>query len=199
MTESNRPARPTCPICRKGQLQPATTFRDFHPRDELVRVELLTSVCDHCGKNTVRAAQHDENLDRLAARKAHYKGLLLGEEFVALRARYGLTQQAASKIFGKGKIAFSRYENEATYPDDSTTALIKQAIKRPEVLKDLADEAGVTLPLWQKRCDEDKASKLRRFALVSQPLHQQAFRVNRFDVAEAGNQAGDWSLEGLQA
>jgi len=125
---------------------------------QLVRVELLTSVCDTCGQQTIRSAEHDENLRRLAARKDQYGGLLLGEEIARLRLRYGLTQQAASKIFGKGKIAFSRYENEATYPDESTTLLLTLAIERPDVLKWLADRAGVEIPLWRARVEDAKTA-----------------------------------------
>jgi putative zinc finger/helix-turn-helix YgiT family protein len=151
---------PKCPVCRKGQLLPSTTQREFLPRGMKVSVELLTSVCNHCGKETVRAAQHEENLRRLADRKyrREYAGLLLGEEILALRHRYGLKQQDASKIFGKGKIAFSRYENEVTYPDDSTTRLLKLAIQMPEALKRLADDAGVAIPLWQERCEDRRLS-----------------------------------------
>ena len=191
---------PTCPICKKGHLQPSNAHREFHPNGHLVRVELLASRCDHCGGETIRAGQHDENLRRLAERKVHYGGLLMGEEIVALRKRYGLTQQAAARIFGKGKIAFSRYENEVTYPDESMTLLIKQAIKRPEVLKDLADEADVEIPLWQRRCEDERSRKVRTFAVAaSQPVKLQALPMARFTGREAGNETFAWSPEAQQA
>jgi putative zinc finger/helix-turn-helix YgiT family protein len=119
--------------------------------------------CDQCGTETTSASQHSENLRRLKARKEHYGALLMGEEIAALRKRYGLTQQAASRIFGKGKIAFSRYENEVTYPDDSTTRLLAMAIAKPDALKWLADQAGEELPLWAERCED------RRLAIHSIP------------------------------
>ena len=130
----------------------------FRPRDVEVSVDLLASRCDACGTETTRASQHDENLRRLAARKEQYGAVLMGEELVALRKRYGLTQQAAAKIFGKGKIAFSRYENEVTYPDESTTSLLTMAIEKPDTLKWLADRAGVELPLWPERCQDMRLS-----------------------------------------
>ena len=149
---------PLCRACRQGHLQPATFEEVFHPKGEQVRVQLLTSRCDHCGAQTTLGSQHDENLRRLAARKAHYGQLLMGEEILALRKRYGLTQQAAARIFGKGKIAFSRYENETSYPDDSTTLLLQLAIAHPEVLKELADKAGEEIPLWTERCEDRRKS-----------------------------------------
>lgn len=149
---------PRCPVCRKGQLHASVRTEVFHPHGKDVVVELLTSRCDACGNETTRSSQHDENLRRLAARKSQYGGLLMGEEIVALRNRYGLTQQATSKIFGKGKIAFSRYENEVTYPDESTTLMLRMAIEKPDSLKWLADQAGVPLPLWQERCEDRRMS-----------------------------------------
>lgn len=154
-------ALPLCPACRRGHLHPATETEVFHPHGHRVQVELLTSRCDACGEHTTRYAEQQENLVRLAARKVHYGGLLLGEDILALRKRYGLTQQNASKVFGKGKIAFSRYENEATYPDDSTTLLLRLAIESPAVIKSLADKAQVALPLWQERCEDEQRVKVR--------------------------------------
>lgn len=146
---------PPCPSCRSTELREVEHPREFNPGGKQVVVNLLALRCAACGAESVRAAQHDENLRRLAARKAHYGGLLLGEEIFALRRRYGITQQAAAKIFGKGKIAFSRYENESSYPDRSTTLLLELAIERPDVMRALADRAGVELPLWDARCEDD--------------------------------------------
>lgn len=147
---------PLCPACRKGHLHVAARNEVFRPRGVEVVVELLTSKCDACGVQTTRASQHEENLRRLAARKQHYGSVLMGEEIMALRKRYGLTQQAAAKIFGKGKIAFSRYENEVTYPDDSTMLLLRMALEKPDSLKWLADKAGVELPMWRERCEDSR-------------------------------------------
>jgi putative zinc finger/helix-turn-helix YgiT family protein len=153
---------PICPACKQGCLHPALRTRTFRPGGKAVKVQLLTSQCGRCEVQTTRADQHDENLRRLAARKASYGDLLMGEEILSLRKRYGLTQQAAAKIFGKGKIAFSRYENEATYPDQSTTLLLRVAIEKPDVIKALADIAKVDLPLWAERCEDAHRPKARR-------------------------------------
>lgn len=152
-----------CPACRREGLQESTYVREFHPRGQAVpvRVELLTSVCPSCGAESTSAAQHSENLKRLKARKAQYGGLLLGEEIFSLRRRYGITQQAAAKLFGKGKIAFSRYENETSYPDESMTLLLTLAIEKPDVIRWLADRAGVDLPLWEARCEDERRAKVR--------------------------------------
>lgn len=151
----------TCPACKKGHLHQAERIREFSPNGKSLQVTLLTTRCDQCGSEKTLASQHKENLARLAARKAHYGKLLMGEEILALRQRYGLTQQNASTIFGKGIIAFSRYENEVTYPDDSTTLLLQLAIESPSVIKKLAGKAGIELPLWSARCEDEQRVKLR--------------------------------------
>lgn len=184
---------PLCPACRKGRLHAITRTEVFWPNSQEVSVELLASRCDACGVQTTRASQHDENLRRLAARKYHYGAQLMGEEIVALRKRYGLTQQAASRIFGKGKIAFSRYENEVTYPDKGTTLMMAMAIEKPDSLKWLADKAGVEIPLWLERCADGRRAVCmvvtQKFSL---PLNSQ---FSYKESAEIQVQAGDSWLQ----
>lgn len=165
-----------CPACRQAELQETTYVREFRPQGEVLRVELLTSKCADCGATATTSAQHDENLKRLKARKAQYGGLLLGEEIFSLRRRYGITQQTAAKLFGKGKIAFSRYENEKSYPDESTTRLLELAMEKPDVIRWLADKADVELPLWEARCEDERRSRVRLMT----------------DVRKAGVGAGRW-------
>lgn len=150
-----------CPACGQAQLSVSTRERHFNPRGKSVRVELLTMECTACGATATTAAQQVENLKRLAARREHYSGLLLGEEVLALRRRHGLTQRAAATLFGKGVIAFSRYENETTYPDDATTLLLSLAIDKPEVVRWLAERTGVAVPLLEAP-EEGKAKAPRR-------------------------------------
>ncbi|NHZ39987.1 hypothetical protein F1609_07410 [Massilia sp. CCM 8693] len=102
----------TCRACKDGKLHEIVSRREFFPNKKMVSVELRHVQCDACGAVDTLSAQHADNLRRLAARKAEYGEQLMGEEYIALRKRYGLTQRQASKIFGKGLIAFSRYENE---------------------------------------------------------------------------------------
>ena len=185
-----------CPVCRKGHLEAAERVRVFEPHGKRVDVKLQTSVCNACGETTTKASQHRENLRVLAGRKVHYGDLLMGEEILALRKRYGLTQQQASKVFGKGKIAFSRYESESTYPDESTTLLLKLAMERPDVMKDLADKAGVELPLWTERCEDEQRVKLR--ALPTTRLDSRRRDRTRVSVPMLGRPAdlsGMWGAK----
>ncbi|AWH54899.1 hypothetical protein C1924_17775 [Stenotrophomonas sp. ESTM1D_MKCIP4_1] len=136
-----------CPACQNARLLASTRERHFSPRGNEVVVDLLVMECPACGATATSEAQQIENLRRLAARREHYGGLLLGEDVLAFRRRYGLTQRAAATLFGKGAIAFSRYENETTYPDDATTMLLALAMEKPDVVRWLAERTGTTVPL----------------------------------------------------
>lgn len=165
MNNATATERP-CPACHQAVLVEAVREKCFHPAGKTVTVKLRVSRCPACGVELINAEQRRENLQRLRERKAEYGSLLLGEEIVALRKKYGLTQQATARIFGKGLIAFSRYENEASYPDLSTTKLLRQAIANPKLLKALADEEGVQIPLWEARCEDERREKRVDFHVV---------------------------------
>ena len=185
-----------CPVCRKGHLEAAERVRVFEPHGKRVEVKLQTSVCNACGETTTKASQHKENLRLLAERKVHYGDLLMGEEILALRKRYGLTQQQASKVFGKGKIAFSRYESETTYPDESTTLLLKLAMERPDVMKDLANKAEVELPLWSERCEDEQRVKLRALPTTRlDPRRRDRTRVSVPMPGRSADLSGMWGAK----
>jgi len=160
-----------CKKCREGVMRPIERPEIFHPPTGDLTVMTLAAKCDHCGSERVLGSQIEENIARLQARKAHYGGHLLGEEIFEFRRKYGLSQTAASKIFGKGKIAFSRYENEKSFPDESTTKLLEMAMQFPQVLKALADKEEVEIPLWDLRVEDEKAQKLRNFNAVPKHRH----------------------------
>lgn len=142
-----------CPACETGRLVARQDVRTFNPpgREEPIRVVLETSVCDVCGAKVTTRDQRGSNLAALAGRRNHYGEYLTGEEILALRKRYGITQKQASELFGRGKIAFSRYENEASYPDLTMTRLMRLALGDANVMMRLALQAGIELPLLEKR------------------------------------------------
>ena len=176
-----------CPSCRAAEMEPTVFEQTFTVRRKLIFVSLLSSQCSACGATLTSGSQHNENLKRLEQRRAEYGDLLLGEDIVAFRMRYGITQEAAGKIFGKSKIAFSRYENEWCHPDDSTTKLLRLAIEMPQALKKLADAAGVLIPLWDARCAEERNTKLVRLVTKSASLMPSEFlrSMQRIEVRNA--------------
>lgn len=154
-----------CRRCRQGQMESFERTELFHPpTGRTVEVKLLGARCNHCGKETILASQIEENLRRRAARKVHYGEYLLGEDIFEFRRKWGLTQQDFSKIFGKGIIAFSRYETEKSYPDLSLTRLLKVAMLHPKVFKELADSSGIRIPFCESFCASERLYKLHLFS-----------------------------------
>lgn len=142
-----------CPACGTGELNAICEIRTFHPPalNKPLDIQLAASVCKTCGGKVITRDQRAGNLQALAERKVHYGEWLMGEEILRLRKYYGITQLQASEIFGKGKIAFSRYETESSYPDLSLAKMMSLALRDASFMRTLAAEAGVHLPLLEKR------------------------------------------------
>lgn len=189
-----------CPRCRSNEIEEIVEQRSFIPRGKPVLVNLVRTRCSKCESVFTRASQHDENLRRLAARKAEYGKVLMGEEILAFRKRYGLTQRAASKLFGRGLIAFSRYETESSYPDASTNKLIRMAILKPDVLRELADEEGVEIPLWKERWEDTHGLRSVRLPTPQTRGEMTAkSHVAKFEYAGADSSAFDSADEAMEA
>ncbi|SAI59538.1 Antitoxin MqsA [Bordetella ansorpii] len=172
-----------CRRCRNGRMQTVERIETFTPpTGAVVEVRQVCSRCDACGNERVLASQIEQNLVLRAARKAHYGEYLLGEDIAAFRRRWGLTQRDFSAIFGRGIIAFSRFETEKSYPDLTLTRLLKVAMRRPEVFKELADEAGIRIPFRQA---PDKAGAELK-ALVQRVGQRHTFEPARIDATEDG-------------
>lgn len=152
-----------CPSCQVGKLHVVEEVRTFTPPTEPngIYVRLFSSVCEQCGAKVTTRDQRLVNLKALAERKQRYGEWLMGEEVLTLRKRYGITQQQASEIFGKGIIAFSRYENETSYPDLSLVRLMGLALADANLMKQLANKVGVDLPLLEKRLTASFLQTLR--------------------------------------
>lgn len=142
-----------CPVCQTGELVAIDEVRVFNPPglDKSLEVRLASSLCSHCQAKVTTRDQRTCNLQALAGRKVHYGEWLMGEEVLKLRKRYGITQQQASEIFGKGKIAFSRYETEASFPDLSLSRMMSLALADASFMRQLAVVARLELPLLEKR------------------------------------------------
>jgi hypothetical protein len=72
-----------CPSCSQGHLQPAAGERVFHPHGQSVRVELLTSACEHCVAEAASCTQHQQ-------KHAHCEGTRLTFRPVPGRAAWSL-------------------------------------------------------------------------------------------------------------
>lgn len=135
----------TCPICESGQL---------HQQEELVAVEHMGtqgqiksvySVCDCCGSEQAGTNEVRINKRAMIAFKKKVQGLLVGAEVRKLRKSWGFSQEQAAKVFGGGKVAFSKYESDDVMQAESMDKLLRVARDVPDALASLKAAAGVTV------------------------------------------------------
>jgi HTH-type transcriptional regulator/antitoxin MqsA len=135
-----------CPVCEKGRLTPQTYSEEFCHGGKVLRVDGLEGYqCDTCGADPVFEDQIRRGHAKYQDARRRADGLLTGSEIRAYRKRRGLTQQQTSRIFGGGANAFSKYERGDVIQSVAMDRLIRACIRHPEVLVELADEAGIVV------------------------------------------------------
>lgn len=108
--------------------------------------------------------------------------MLSGDEIRAYRKRMKLKQDTASALFGGGKVAFSRYENDDITQNTAMDNLLRLCMDAPINLLKLASLKGLQLPpdtrnivnnhsrdqflklapMMQKLLDQELANKRKR-------------------------------------
>ena len=108
-------------------------------------VDVEYSVCRQCGDIVVFSEQIKRNdcIVRDAWRKTD--GLLTANKIVELRKKLGLTQQDASKVFGGGVNAFSKYERSEVIQSVAMDKLMRSALDVPDMFLWLKKQAGLPI------------------------------------------------------
>jgi len=125
--------REICPICETATLV-SNTYNGIiqHKGKELEVQNLEFSVCEICGSDPVLAAQAKRNQLRFADARRSADGLLSAQEIRSARKFLGLTQHEASRIFGGGLNAFSKYERGEVIQSEAMDKLIRVACQFPK-------------------------------------------------------------------
>lgn len=140
----------TCPICDHGVLQTRTYGRNMQHKGVDISVEgLQYDNCPDCGAEMTSPAQLDQNAkiirEAFIAERARVKreqNLLTGAEIRLIRERLGITQKQASRIFGGGPTAFSKYEAEDVVQSAGMDKLLRLAGDVPAAAAWLFERAG---------------------------------------------------------
>jgi len=121
-----------CPICETGILVSNTyTGVIQHKGNDLDVPNLECSVCKSCGADPVLADQAKRNQARFTDAKRAADRLLSAQEIRSARKNLGLTQHEASRIFGGGLNAFSKYERGEVIQSEAMDKLIRVACQFP--------------------------------------------------------------------
>jgi len=125
--------RNICPICETGTLAEQVHTGEIQYRDRAVRVsDLEYSQCSNCGADPVLAEQAKRNQVRFADAKRAIGGLLSCADIRKARRYLGLTQHAASSVFGGGLNAFSKYERGEVIQSEAMDKLIRVTCRYSE-------------------------------------------------------------------
>lgn len=143
-TKLSRNGEP-CPACGEGKL--TSHVREVVIEHAGVRgiVPAHYSACDYCGSELAGPAESQANKRAAVAFRKCAEQLLLGSEIKAFRSQFELTQDIAAKLFGGGKVAFSRYENDEIVQSEPMDSLLRLCRENPMNLLVLAKQKSVAL------------------------------------------------------
>ena len=132
-----------CIVCKSKDIKTLTAVENVLYKGNRLHIPLEYSVCNECGREFVPKPQILSG--EIAVRKAKKKfdGLLSAEEIVRARAKLSISQEQASKVFGGGKNAFSKYERGEVSQSVAMDKLIRVCLKHHNVFQELARKAGV--------------------------------------------------------
>ncbi|AVR04788.1 type II toxin-antitoxin system MqsA family antitoxin [Pluralibacter gergoviae] len=132
-----------CPVCGEGHLTRRVQMSPIIYRGVTKQVEDHFSVCDACGLEQADAKALKQNKRAVIKAKKEVDGLLSGAEVLAIRKRLGINQEQASRIFGGGPTAFTKYENDDVAQSEAMDKLIRVADEFPVVFNKLCACADV--------------------------------------------------------
>ncbi|WP_090255752.1 type II toxin-antitoxin system MqsA family antitoxin [Ectothiorhodospira marina] len=137
--------RRACPVCGEGPLEQRTDSHVVEHAGVSERIPLYVAQCAACGSELATATEAKANKRAVVAFRKTVDGLLTGGEMRAAREAMGLTQAQAAALFGGGKVAFSRYENDDVTQSEAMDSLIRLCRSQPANLRELAQRKGVAL------------------------------------------------------
>lgn len=136
-----------CPVCGIGHIVYEVEARPYLYKGVELTVDRTDGYCDSCGTEILDASLAKENVRNLQRAKSAHDNLLSGEEILAFRKKFHLTQKVAANLFGGGDSAFAKYESDEIAHNVSMDRLLRLSIRNPRCIFDLAEMSGLELQL----------------------------------------------------
>ncbi len=141
-----------CYVCENGDMR--STVRDIvhtYKGFETTIKDVHGHWCPACDE----FAMPPEEAQRVSTEMLNFNALInagdgQGTFIAGVRKKLGLDQKAASRIFGGGVNAFSRYETGKTEAAPSLIMLLRLLDKHPDLLKEIQDGSGLP-PVMSRR------------------------------------------------
>lgn len=129
-----------CPVCDKGHMIAHSdgTHKFKYQRRNYVVDGIHYAKCDNCHTSGYLPGQLTHNKLLIENFQRNLVSIISPSQILLLREKYSLTQEKASKIFGGGVNAFSRWERGIIVPAESTAKLMLLALDDEQVLIKLA-------------------------------------------------------------
>jgi HTH-type transcriptional regulator/antitoxin MqsA len=100
-----------CKLCHSYDISILKAKDSFTYKGQEIEFDVEYSVCNSCGREFIDSQQIQKNDATILNAKKFADGLLSSEEIQEIRKNLGLTPETASKVFGGGVNAFSKYES----------------------------------------------------------------------------------------
>ena len=140
----------TCVMCDEGLLIKKTVIDNVDFKGQVLKVPNTHLECNLCGCIELDNEYMKVNNRALNIEKKKALDLFTGSEIKEIREGLRLSQTEASAIFGGGKVAFSKYENDDVIQSKSMNTLIGAANRIPDLLPYLVSQSSLsTSPKFQ--------------------------------------------------
>ncbi len=129
-----------CKLCQSDNISDFVEVERIAYKGSELQVSIAYYVCDDCKREFISKSQILQNEAALRTAKKEFDGLLSAEEIVRARQELSLTQEQASRVFGGGRNAFSKYERGEVSQSVAMDKLIRVCLNHRDVFKELAQE-----------------------------------------------------------
>ncbi|ENW32465.1 type II toxin-antitoxin system MqsA family antitoxin [Acinetobacter lwoffii] len=134
----------TCVMCDEGLLIKKTVIDNVDFKGQVLKVPNTHLECNLCGCIELDNEYMKVNNRALNIEKKKALNLFTGSEIKEIRESLRLSQSEASAIFGGGKVAFSKYENDDVIQSKSMNTLIGAANRIPDLLPYLISQSSLS-------------------------------------------------------
>ena len=133
-----------CKLCQSEDVSGFVEVENTPYKGSTIQVSITYSVCNNCDREFISKPEILRNEASLRAAKKAFDGLLSSEEIVQAREYLSLTQEQASRVFGGGRNAFSKYERGEVSQSMAMDKLIRICLNHRDIFRELAREVKDT-------------------------------------------------------
>lgn len=186
-----------CPACEEGVLVVQSAEQRIPYKGKtLVVANFEYAACPTCGEEVVLSSQEDANQRKLIDARRCADGYRTSKQIVDFRRRWNLTQATASKVFGGGVNAFSKYERCEIVQSQSTDLLMQVIDEIDDAREFVAKLTGVKFSravpqansLWT---NVEHSEVVRLHTPMTETSRKSSFRVAAGIYSGKGKQ-GSW-------